>query len=242
MTIALFPLEIARTDDHAGTVARQMWRAVLAVLPGLDAMPVTWLATRGDTPAHVVLESALPLSVVRGEAEERGCTQSVVGRVERTPVAVSITTGWVDASEERPGPTVSEPSLHAAVRALARALFPAQAMRMEGIPTNDEALLAWMSDIDNGVIVKAGGLDALAHPEDAYQPLLTVLRADPSFAEAAVTLRARCEHWVREGHVALAEACTLALESCASAMETEDDATERAPLRPGSDASDSSAP
>lgn len=220
MTIALFPLEIARTDDNAGIVARQLWRAVRAVVPTAPLNLVVWLARRGDTPAHVVLESPLPLSVVRGEAATRSCSRSVVGRLEVSPLQTSIETRWVDASEERPGPSVRERSLRQAVLALAGALLPDHAPEPDRLPQGDDALRAWMTDADNAVVIDAGGVDALARPEDAYRPLLSLLEVEPSFTPAADMLRARRDAWAAGGARALAAACATAL---AAATDTDDD-------------------
>jgi hypothetical protein len=220
MTIALFPLEIARTDDNAGIVARQLWRAVRAVVPTAPLNLVVWLARRGDTPAHVVLESPLPLSVVRGEAATRSCPRSVVGRLEVSPLHTSIATRWVDDTEERPGPSVRERSLREAVLALAGALFPDHAPEPDRLPQRDDALRAWMTDADNAVVIDAGGVDALARPEDAYRPLVALLASEPSFTPAADMLRARRDAWAADGARALAAACATAL---ADATDTDED-------------------
>ena len=214
--IALFPLHTQRIDRRQGPIARQLPRALAALVPhaGWDLVP--WLVRRGDEVAHVLLERPLPHDVLAEEASRRGAAAWWTGQVL---LRASGCTLEVTSDE---GVSLSAPAdagLSEALRAVAGPLAAQLGVDVadDAVPSSDEALQAWCYDADNLELLTAAGpslpVAPLAEPADAWRHLARVAEHEPSWHAWVVTeLSRRLAIW-RAADAEHADACAAAIDA-----------------------------
>lgn len=209
MSLLLFPLQTRRTDATRGAIARQVPRAIAMGIP--DARVVSWTVRRGPHVAHVLVETALPLEVVRGEMAAHGASHGVIGTLDLEAPDVNITLQLVTPTDAEPLPVVTATTLREAVQAAGTAVAAAAGSAWDGTHVPPEAVDAWLADLDNSVLVEAGGTGAVHPARAAFASLIEVVQAAPDFTPALDELRTRRATWAEAASdVALELAAELA--------------------------------
>lgn len=227
--IALFPFHTQRIDRRQGPIARQLPRALAALVPDAPLAPVPWMVRRGDEVAHVLLERALEKDTLQGEAEARGASAWWSGRVVVRPAECELALYSNDGSElSTAGDALG---LRDALLRLATSLAErlSAAVRDDAIPDSDDALEAWCFDRDNLALLEAGGenlsVTPLATPEDAWRHLARVAALDSAWRERVrVELVARRDIWRAAASAdPLAARCDAECTLCIDALDDSSD-------------------